>query len=147
MNTGQKVTKFTALSTNGQIEFPKNNGLWTVLYIYEGDFSPTSATDILALQRALPKFLAHDSQIFAMSADSVASHLAWIMSLKNHDKNARPIEIELISDRFGKIANEFGIKVDKKKISCEDIKQFGTYEFEVKLYTGIAAKLFVMVGE
>ena len=46
-----------------------------------------------------------------------------------------------------KIANEFGIKVDKKKISCEDIKQFGTYEFEVKLYTGIAAKLFVMVGE
>ena len=46
-----------------------------------------------------------------------------------------------------KIADEFGIKVDKKKISCEDIKQFGTYEFEVKLYTGISAKLFVMVGE
>ena len=46
-----------------------------------------------------------------------------------------------------KIADEFGIKVDKKKISCEDIKQFGTYESEVKLYTGISAKLFVMVGE
>ena len=46
-----------------------------------------------------------------------------------------------------KIADEFGIKVDKKKISCDDIKQFGTYEFEVKLYTGISAKLFVMVGE
>ena len=29
----------------------------------------------------------------------------------------------------------------------EDIKQFGTYEFEVKLYQGISAKLFVMVGE
>lgn len=46
-----------------------------------------------------------------------------------------------------KIASEFGIKVDKKKIVVEDIKQFGTYEFEVKLYTGISAKLFVMVGE
>ena len=46
-----------------------------------------------------------------------------------------------------KIADEFGIKVDKKKISCDDIKQFGTYEFEVKLYTGISAKLFVMVGQ
>ncbi len=46
-----------------------------------------------------------------------------------------------------KITEEFGIKVDKKKISCDDIKQFGTYEFEVKLYTGISAKLFVMVGE
>lgn len=46
-----------------------------------------------------------------------------------------------------KINDEFGVKVDKKKISCDDIKQFGTYEFEVKLYTGISAKLFVMVGE
>ncbi|MBQ4267525.1 MAG: 50S ribosomal protein L9 [Clostridia bacterium] len=46
-----------------------------------------------------------------------------------------------------KIADEFGIKVDKKKIVVEDIKQFGTFEFEVKLYTGISAKLFVMVGE
>lgn len=46
-----------------------------------------------------------------------------------------------------KLNTEFGIKVDKKKISVEDIKQFGTYEFEVKLYTGISAKLFVMVGE
>lgn len=46
-----------------------------------------------------------------------------------------------------KINDEFGIKVDKKKIAVEDIKQFGTYEFEVKLYTGISAKLFVMVGE
>ena len=46
-----------------------------------------------------------------------------------------------------KIGDEFGIKVDKKKIVVEDIKQFGTFEFEVKLYTGISAKLFVMVGE
>ena len=46
-----------------------------------------------------------------------------------------------------KIADEFGIKVDKKKILVDDIKQFGTFEFEVKLYTGISAKLFVMVGE
>ncbi len=46
-----------------------------------------------------------------------------------------------------KIGTEFGIKVDKKKIVVDDIKQFGTYEFEVKLYTGISAKLFVMVGE
>lgn len=46
-----------------------------------------------------------------------------------------------------KINSEFGIKTDKRKIVVEDIKQFGTYEFEIKLYTGISAKLFVMVGE
>ncbi len=46
-----------------------------------------------------------------------------------------------------KLTAEFGIKVDKRKVIVDDIKQFGTYEFEVKLYTGISAKLFVMVGE
>lgn len=46
-----------------------------------------------------------------------------------------------------KLKSEFSINVDKRKIAVEDIKQFGTYEFEVKLYQGISAKLFVMVGE
>ncbi len=46
-----------------------------------------------------------------------------------------------------KLKQEFGINTDKRKIVVDDIKQFGTYEFEVKLYQGISAKLYVMVGE
>lgn len=46
-----------------------------------------------------------------------------------------------------KLEKDFGIKADKRKISVEDIKQFGTFEFEVKLYQGVSAKLFVRVGE
>lgn len=46
-----------------------------------------------------------------------------------------------------KLKEEFGINADKRKITADDIKQFGTYEIEVKLYQGISAKLFVMVGE
>ncbi len=46
-----------------------------------------------------------------------------------------------------KLNSEFGVKVDKRKVVVSDIKQFGTYEFEVKLYQGISAKLSVQVGE
>jgi len=46
-----------------------------------------------------------------------------------------------------KINKEFGIKVDKKKISVSDIKSYGTYTAEVKLYQGITAEIFVFVGE
>ncbi len=46
-----------------------------------------------------------------------------------------------------KLKEEFKLDVDKRKVVVEDIKQFGTYEFEVKLYQGISAKLFVSVGE
>lgn len=46
------------------------------------------------------------------------------------------------------IKKNFGVAVDKKKISlADDIKAFGTYECEVKIYTGISAKMFVIVGE
>ena len=46
-----------------------------------------------------------------------------------------------------KINKEFGISVDKKKISVSDIKAYGTYTAEVKLYQGIVAEIYVFVGE
>ncbi len=46
-----------------------------------------------------------------------------------------------------KVEKDFGVKTDKRKITVEDIKQFGTFPFEIKLYQGVTAKLFVRVGE
>lgn len=46
-----------------------------------------------------------------------------------------------------KIKSQFAIDIDKRKVAVEDIKNFGTYTAEVKLYTGISAKVFVQVGE
>ena len=46
-----------------------------------------------------------------------------------------------------KISKEFGINVDKKKITVDDIKAYGTYTAEVKLYQNITAEVFVFVGE
>lgn len=45
------------------------------------------------------------------------------------------------------ISKSFGIALDKRKVNVEDIKNFGTYPVEVKLYNGISASMFVMVGE
>ena len=45
------------------------------------------------------------------------------------------------------IAQQFSIELDKRKVVVEDIKAFGTYPVEVKLYNGISAAMFVMVGE
>lgn len=45
------------------------------------------------------------------------------------------------------IDSTFGIKVDKRKIKMDEIKNFGTYKAEVKLYTNIVAQLTVKVGE
>lgn len=46
------------------------------------------------------------------------------------------------------IKKQYNINVDKRKIVLEcDIKEFGTYGAEVKLYTGISAKIDVQVSE
>ncbi len=46
------------------------------------------------------------------------------------------------------IQKQFGFEVDKRRIVLsQDIKSYGTYEVEVKLMTGISAKLYVLVTE
>lgn len=45
------------------------------------------------------------------------------------------------------IAKEYGIVLDKRKVVVEDIKAFGTYPVEVKLYNGISASMYVSVQE
>lgn len=46
------------------------------------------------------------------------------------------------------IKRQFGVEVDKRKVSVDmEIKTFGTFNCEVKLYNGVAAKLFVVVTE
>ena len=46
------------------------------------------------------------------------------------------------------LKKQYGIAVDKRKVVLErDIKEFGTYKAEVKLYTGISASIDVQVSE
>ena len=45
------------------------------------------------------------------------------------------------------VKNQFGIETDKRKITMDDIKAFGTYEAEIKLFQGISAKIYVQVCE
>lgn len=46
------------------------------------------------------------------------------------------------------LEKQFDIKIDKKKINLKtDIKNFGTYDAVIKLYTGITANITVEVTE
>lgn len=45
------------------------------------------------------------------------------------------------------IKKQLGLEVDRRKIEAGEIKAFGTYECEIKLYTGISASFYTVVGE
>lgn len=42
---------------------------------------------------------------------------------------------------------QFGVKVDKRKITMSDIKAYGSYTAEVKLHAGVVATITVVVSE
>ncbi|MBR3149468.1 MAG: 50S ribosomal protein L9 [Eubacterium sp.] len=50
-------------------------------------------------------------------------------------------------DVAAKIKSEFGEDIDKRKITMQDVKAFGTVQAEVKVYQGIVANIFVQVSE
>ncbi len=45
------------------------------------------------------------------------------------------------------IKTQFGVDIDRRKISMSDIKSFGTFNAEIKVYNGVNAAIYVMVGE
>lgn len=45
------------------------------------------------------------------------------------------------------VKSQFGLDIDKKKLVCPEMKNFGTYDCDVKLYSGITAKIKVAIGE
>ena len=45
------------------------------------------------------------------------------------------------------IKKEFSQDIDKRKIVMQDIKAFGTFQAEIKIYQGISANIFVQVSE
>ena len=45
------------------------------------------------------------------------------------------------------LKKQLGVEVDRRKIESGEIKAFGTYECEIKLYAGIYAKFYTVVGE
>lgn len=45
------------------------------------------------------------------------------------------------------IKNSIGVEIDRKKMNVADIKNYGEYTAEIKLYPGVTAKLTVKVSE
>lgn len=50
-------------------------------------------------------------------------------------------------DVAAEIKKQYDVNVDKRKITMDDIKAFGSYKIEVKLYQNISAEMTVAVSE
>ncbi|HHU84347.1 MAG TPA: 50S ribosomal protein L9 [Clostridiales bacterium] len=45
------------------------------------------------------------------------------------------------------IEEQFDISIDRRKMTMDDIKSFGTFECDIKLHNQVSCKIFIVVGE
>ncbi|WP_411676615.1 50S ribosomal protein L9 [Caproicibacter sp.] len=117
----------------------------------------------------LPRKLAKEANAQVMSElKSAESAKKWRIQKETEDAQAAAASISGKTVRlfakagqggrlFGSITakevadelkKSFHVDVDKRKVALDgDIRAFGTYECEVKLYSGVTAKIYVLVGE
>ena len=123
-----------------------------------------NASDGYARNFLFPRKLAVEANAQAMNRES-AEKYRLETELKNAKEvaakiNGKTVKLTAKAGQGGKIfgsvtakevaesiSRQFGVSVDKRKVSMEDIKSFGTFSAEVKVYNGVNATVYVSVGE
>ena len=114
-----------------------------------------NASDGYARNFLLPRKLAKEANAQAMNElkNAEASKAYKIKTETDEAKRAaEALEGKSVKITAKEVAQEikkqFGLEIDKRKINLSgDIKAFGVYPAEIKLYAGITAKLSVAVTE
>ena len=82
---GQMAPSFTAETTMGKINFPKDNeGKWTVLFSHPADFTPVCTTEFLGFQDLKSEFDSINTTLLGYSVDGIHSHIEWVRNIKKN---------------------------------------------------------------
>jgi len=111
---GQKAPAFTAQSTEGQINFPKDlTGKWVVLFSYPEDFTPVCTSEITICNRLYGEFQDINTELIAISTDPATRHNDWKKKLN--------IQFPLITDTNKKIAQRYNM-IHPKESTAQTIR-------------------------
>lgn len=81
---GDAAPEFTAMTTNGPINFPADfAGRWVVLFSHPADFTPVCTSEFMAFQALQSELAELNTALVGLSVGSISSHLAWIQAIKN----------------------------------------------------------------
>ncbi len=78
------------------------------------------------------------------AADNLKDKVIVITARGNGERLFGSVTTKEVADALEK---QYSIRVDKRKITMDDIKSFGSYTADIKLHTGVMAKVTVKVTE
>ena len=97
LHLGDTAPDFTVDSTRGLIRFREWLGeSWGMLFSHPADFTPVCTTELGAVARLGPEFVARGVKVIGLSVDSVESHLRWEDDVAK--TQGAPVDFPMIAD-------------------------------------------------
>lgn len=111
---GDKAPEFKAVTTQGNIDFPKDyKGDWVILFSHPADFTPVCTSEFITFASLEEKFANANCKLVGLSIDGLYSHIAWLRSIKDkiEYKGMKNVEVKfpLIEDITMDIAKKYGM--------------------------------------
>lgn len=111
---GDKAPSFTAVTTQGTINFPEDyNGKWKILFSHPADFTPVCTSEFMTFATMADDFEALNCQLVGLSVDGLYSHIAWLRTIKDkiEYKGMKNVEVKfpLIEDITMNVAKLYGM--------------------------------------
>lgn len=111
---GDKAPEFTAVTTQGEINFPKDYaGGWVILFSHPADFTPVCTSEFITFASMEEQFLEANCKLVGLSIDGLYSHIAWLRTIKEkiEYRGMKNVEVNfpLIEDVSMEVAKQYGM--------------------------------------
>ncbi|NCA76335.1 MAG: peroxiredoxin [Alphaproteobacteria bacterium] len=111
---GDPAPAFTAVTTQGQINFPADyTGKWVILFSHPADFTPVCTSEFMTFASMQNEFKALNCELVGLSVDGLYSHIAWLRTIKEkiEYKGMKNVEVTfpLIEDITMEVAKKYGM--------------------------------------
>jgi peroxiredoxin (alkyl hydroperoxide reductase subunit C) len=111
---GDKAPEFTAVTTQGPINFPADySGSWVILFSHPADFTPVCTSEFITFATLEAKFAKANCKLVGLSVDGLYSHIAWLRTIKEkiEFKGMKNVEVKfpLIEDITMEVARRYGM--------------------------------------
>ncbi len=111
---GDAAPEFTAVTTQGEINFPKDySGSWVILFSHPADFTPVCTSEFMTFAHMEEDFEKANCKLVGLSVDGLYSHIAWLRTIKEkiEYKGMKNIEVNfpLIEDISMNVAKKYGM--------------------------------------
>ncbi|HNR46759.1 MAG TPA: peroxiredoxin [Anaerolineaceae bacterium] len=111
---GEKAPEFTAVTTQGPINFPADyQGSWVILFSHPADFTPVCTSEFMTFASMEDQFAQVNTKLVGLSVDGLYSHIAWLRTIKEkiEYRGMKDVEVKfpLIEDITMEVAKKYGM--------------------------------------